>query len=250
MNAILLTVLALGGNGAAYYGGPTTQAPVDGGAYAGECDQCAGGGRHGHHGEHQGLLGTMPQSCYDPSFGCYTSSRHMQRYPAFHGTFYRRAYNYRNYFDYPWHAGLHEPTSHFSYHVPGEQPTEVVPAPQPEPPVASFLPRPAYRPTVRQTTVADDEVPMPTPRKVYSQFDRTSRATVESQPTLAQPRSLAAVIESAKVGLPLATPKAEPTPAAKPQPLAPVVEAQEAGPTPAKPLAPIVESSELRKLPR
>lgn len=41
----------------------------------------------------------------------------MNRYPAFHGTFYRDAYNYRNYFDYPWHAEMHEPTSQFSYNT-------------------------------------------------------------------------------------------------------------------------------------
>ena len=26
----------------------------------------------------------MPQSCYNPSFGCYANTRHMHRYPAFH----------------------------------------------------------------------------------------------------------------------------------------------------------------------
>lgn len=58
----------------------------------------------------------MPQTCYSPRFGCYPgNNREMHRYPAFHGTFYRRPYNYRNLFDYPWHAELHEPTSHLSY---------------------------------------------------------------------------------------------------------------------------------------
>jgi hypothetical protein len=69
-----------------------------------------------------GVFGPMPQSCYQPTYGCYNGqSRYMNRYPAFHGTYYRRPYNYRNYFDYPWHAGLHEPTSHFSSSVPAEQ---------------------------------------------------------------------------------------------------------------------------------
>jgi len=64
----------------------------------------------------------------------------MHRYPAFHGTYYRAAYNYRNYFDYPWHAALHEPTSMFSYHVPGEAPGAEIP--RPEPAAASVAPRP------------------------------------------------------------------------------------------------------------
>ena len=65
----------------------------------------------------RGKYGPEPASCYQPNYGCYPGSRFMHRYPAFHGTYYRRPYNYRNVFDYPWHAGLHEPTSHFSYNV-------------------------------------------------------------------------------------------------------------------------------------
>ena len=83
-----------------------------------------GGGSHAHHGHCRFIAdhgGPMPQTCYSPRYGCYFgNNRHMHRYPAFHGTFYRRPYNYRNTFDYPWHAALHEPTSHFSYHVPPE----------------------------------------------------------------------------------------------------------------------------------
>ena len=130
MNAILLTVFALSGaDASAIYGGGE---PI--GGYVDGCDASAdGGGRHGHHHGRGGYLGPMPQSCYNPSFGCYPSTRFTHRYPAFHGTYYRAAYNYRNYFDYPWHAGLHEPTSHFSYHVPGEAPAgEVVPRPTPD----------------------------------------------------------------------------------------------------------------------
>ncbi len=129
MNAILLTVFALSGaDAAAIYGGGE---PV--GGYMDGCEECAGGGQGHRHGQRGGCLGPMPQSCYNPSFGCYPSTRFMHRYPAFHGTYYRAAYNYRNYFDYPWHAGLHEPTSHFSYHVPGEAPAgEVVPRPMPD----------------------------------------------------------------------------------------------------------------------
>ncbi len=60
--------------------------------------------------------GPEPQTCYAPRFGCYPgNNRFMHRYPAFHGTYYRQAYNYRTLFDYPWHASLHEPTSLFSY---------------------------------------------------------------------------------------------------------------------------------------
>jgi hypothetical protein len=136
MNAILLTVLALGGADASMgYGG-------DAGGY---CDQCnadsCGRGRHCSH--RGGLLGPMPQSCYNPSFGCYPSTRFMHRYPAFHNTYYRAAYNYRQYFDYPWHAGLHEPTSMFSYHTPGERAVRELPEPLPD--RASALPRGATR---------------------------------------------------------------------------------------------------------
>jgi len=81
----------------------------------------------------EGVFSPMPQSCYQPRYGCYSgASRFTHRYPAFHGTFYRRPYNYRNYFDYPWHATLHEPTSHFSFNVPREQrvsPRDAAPIP-------------------------------------------------------------------------------------------------------------------------
>jgi len=105
------------------------------GGYGGECDECNnGGGRHHHgnlNGGARGWCGPMPQSCYNPSFGCYPSTRFMHRYPAFHNYYYRSAYNYRHYSDYPWHAGLHEPTSMFSYHVPGENPGQALPVPIP-----------------------------------------------------------------------------------------------------------------------
>jgi hypothetical protein len=140
MNAILLTVLALGGaDSAAMFGG---HHGGGGDAYCDQCDACSdGGGGHHQKGYRGGWLGNMPQSCYNPSFGCYPSTRFMHRYPAFHGNYYREAYNYRNYFDYPWHAGLHEPTSHFSYHVPGEAPAAAAP-PQPVPSAASLVPPP------------------------------------------------------------------------------------------------------------
>jgi hypothetical protein len=130
MHAIVITMLALAGADARMsYGGGEG---ADSASYMDGCDECGNGHMHGHHlGTHGCYLGPMPQSCYNPSYGCYPSTRFMHRYPAFHGTYYRAAYNYRNYFDYPWHAGLHEPTSHFSYHVPGEAPLQAVPAPAP-----------------------------------------------------------------------------------------------------------------------
>jgi hypothetical protein len=133
MNAILLTVIALtGGGGNAI-------------SYGDSCDTCndGGHGRHGHHARHHcDWLGPMPQSCYNPSFGCYANTRFMHRYPAFHGYYYRNAYNYRHYFDYPWHAGLHEPTSHFSYNVPGAAQGESVVPPAPAPDPSAEAPRP------------------------------------------------------------------------------------------------------------
>jgi hypothetical protein len=68
----------------------------------------------------------------------------MHRYPAFHGTFTREAYNYRQYFDYPWHATPHEPTSMFSYNVEGESPA-AAPPPVPVPATAGNEPTPDRR---------------------------------------------------------------------------------------------------------
>lgn len=120
MNALVLTLLSVAG-GDIHAGG--------------ECANCGQTGLH--HGREipggvKGWCGPMPQSCYNPSFGCYSNTRFMHRYPAFHNTYYRSAYNYRNYFDYPWHAGMHEPTSMFSFNV-GQQggPVDVIPTPEP-----------------------------------------------------------------------------------------------------------------------
>lgn len=84
----------------------------------------------------------MPQTCYSPRYGCYPgNSRYIHRYPAFHGAYYRRPYNYRNAFDYPWHAEMHEPTSLFSYNTydpalesieMGENYSQVLPGGEPE----------------------------------------------------------------------------------------------------------------------
>ena len=78
-------------------------------------------------------LGPMPQTCYAPRFGCYPgNNRHMHRYPAFHGYYYRQPYNYRHLFDYPWHATPHEPQPLYGYRaavVPSDEP---IPAPIPQ----------------------------------------------------------------------------------------------------------------------
>ncbi len=53
---------------------------------------------------------SMPQTCYSPSFGCYPGNgRDIQRYPPFHGSYYRRAYNYRQLYEWPWVAEPHQP---------------------------------------------------------------------------------------------------------------------------------------------
>lgn len=55
-------------------------------------------------------FGPMPQTCYQPRYGCYPGNpRTIHRYPAFHGYYYRNPYNYRHYFEYPWHAQPNEP---------------------------------------------------------------------------------------------------------------------------------------------
>ncbi|MDA7950307.1 MAG: hypothetical protein MPJ24_02380 [Pirellulaceae bacterium] len=81
-------------------------------------EKCGRQGLRGRNPNRMKKLGPMPQTCYSPTFGCYPgNSREIHRYPAFHGTYYRKPYNYRNLFDYPWHADLHEPVSLFTYNV-------------------------------------------------------------------------------------------------------------------------------------
>lgn len=71
--------------------------------------------------EQRWFCGPMPQTCYEPRYGCYPgNARTNHRYPAFHGSYYRSPYNWRNAFDYPWHAEPHEPTSLFSYQTEAE----------------------------------------------------------------------------------------------------------------------------------
>ena len=80
------------------------------------------------HGALHVKFGPMPQSCYLQHYGCYPgSSRGMHRYPAFHGSFYRRPYNYRNVFDYPWQADLHEPIPLVPYDVNNQETNRELP---------------------------------------------------------------------------------------------------------------------------
>ncbi|MGD9649134.1 MAG: hypothetical protein AB7U73_25710 [Pirellulales bacterium] len=131
-----LLVLLLAGTPSQYGDGTTTTEVVGSsmsdGDYDSGCESCSscdsggcsscggcGRGRCGGCCDDYGWIrraGPMPQTCYNPRFGCYSgNNRFMHRYPAFHGYYYRNPYNYRNLFDYPWHAELHEPTSLFSY---------------------------------------------------------------------------------------------------------------------------------------
>ena len=173
MNAVLLTLLAsIGGTNG---GGYIVSEPGLGhgeASYASmgeECGDCNAGMhrcRHGHcgkgHAPRGGWLGMMPQTCYNPRFGCYDGDRYNHRYPAFHGTYYRRPYNYRNLFDYPWHADLHEPTSNFAYNVNEPSATIVVPpgpGPTPVLPDDGVGPAPGYGPDLPPRSA----VPVPVP---------------------------------------------------------------------------------------
>lgn len=130
MNVILLTVLVLGGNG-----GSQVSLGSEQGGYS-QCEECVDG-HAGHFANHKAkkyakppcfwFMGPMPQTCYEPPYGCYNGSRWNHRLTAFHGNYYRKPYNYRNVFDYPWHAELHEPTSQFSYQVTGDTGEEILP---------------------------------------------------------------------------------------------------------------------------
>jgi hypothetical protein len=142
MHAVLLTVLALAGGDGGYPMADHNVAPA---GFHGGCDSCGGG----YGGRYKQPHWMMPQTCYNPKFGCYGADRHMNRYPAFHGTYYRRPYNYRNVYDYPWHAELHEPTSHFSYHVNAQQ----QPQPAGQPPVPGAI---QYSPAPMSASASQD----------------------------------------------------------------------------------------------
>jgi hypothetical protein len=54
---------------------------------------------------------TRPTWVYEPPyFTCYSHHRNrLDCYPGFHEQYYRRPYNYRVLFDYPWHEDVHGP---------------------------------------------------------------------------------------------------------------------------------------------
>ena len=134
MHAAVLTILLVAGASGDVPGSSgTSSAGYQDSGSGGGCSNCGGAGESGGCGERfscGGLFGggngeygsccneNMPQDCYNYSYGCYPGNdRRVHRYPAFHGSYYRKPPNYRNLFDYPWHADLHEPTSLFSYNV-------------------------------------------------------------------------------------------------------------------------------------
>jgi len=92
---------------------------------------------------------SMPQTCYSPSYGCYPGNgRDIQRYPPFYGTYYRRAYNYRQLQEWPWMAEPHEPVGFTAPCLAGPvapsvpYPTPFVEEPMPSP---ETIPRPPVR---------------------------------------------------------------------------------------------------------
>jgi len=96
-----------------------------GSAIVGNC------GRHGVTSWCRDWCGPMPQTCYGPRYGCYAgSSRTIHRYPAYHGYYYRKPYNYRHYYEYPWHATPHNPQAFFTYRPEIEGQDITVPTPQ------------------------------------------------------------------------------------------------------------------------
>ena len=108
---------------------PGTDAYANGEDFA--CQgECGSVGEYSHRNCLKDWFGPMPQTCYAPRYGCYPgNNRHMNRYPAFHGNYYRKPYNYRQLFDYPWHAAPHEPMGYFLYHT--EQTGDEILAPMP-----------------------------------------------------------------------------------------------------------------------
>ena len=120
MHAALFTLLITVGTADPAYETVQQTAMLPGSPHGSPGETCGGAqaGLQGYH--HRSWVGDwfgpMPQTCYQPRFGCYSgSSRTIHRYPAFHGYYYRQPYNYRHYFDYPWHAAPHEPQGYFTY---------------------------------------------------------------------------------------------------------------------------------------
>ena len=114
----------------------------DAGGYGADGSHVAADGYDSYNGQTwcQDWWDPMPQTCYNPTFGCYAGAgRTMHRYPAFHGYYYRSPYNYRHDFEYPWHALPHHPEDFYIYRQEREdyrqdkRGPEIVPTPQAEP---------------------------------------------------------------------------------------------------------------------
>ena len=198
MQALLFTLIA--------FGGVNSHTASEEGCSESGCKSCRSGALAAHCAAPKGgVMGMMPQTCYAPRYGCYPGTeRYTNRYPAFHGSFYRAAYNYRNYFDYPWHAEPHEPTSMFSYET--EHEVEDAPAPMITPG------EPTRTPAVQRTIP-----PQPAPAKRSSpqssvksaEYVRTGRETLAPivEPAVARANNLAT---------PQIAPSVHSTPALKP----------------------------------
>jgi hypothetical protein len=85
-----------------------------------------------------------------PYFNCYSRHRNwLDCYPGFHEQHYRRPYNYRVLFDYPWHENLHGPVPNGSVcgeawaHAPAIEP--LAPHRRDPPPGSARRPAPATR---------------------------------------------------------------------------------------------------------
>jgi hypothetical protein len=156
MHAALLTILVVAGADAparAVVGQSTVfpAAMVSSCSECGDvgCTDCSSGavGSCGGYGGRSWCCdwwGPMPQTCYNPRFGCYAGAgRTMHRYPAFHGYYYRSPYNYRHYYEYPWHASPHDPQAFLTYGSEIEVQEIIVPTPPSEIGPAAPVPMPA-----------------------------------------------------------------------------------------------------------
>lgn len=162
MHIALLTALIVAGAGQPVYGPsdqPTMVASEPG--FGPECAGCQEGCSEdvGHAKPVRKCLadwfGPMPQTCYQPRFGCYPGNgRDIQRYPAFHGYYYRSPYNYRHYFDYPWHAMPHEPQGYYST---AASVIENGPVPTPDPGMSPPVPTPAPMPAPAPLPPGDNQ---------------------------------------------------------------------------------------------
>ena len=192
MNLMMITLLTVGS--------AVGQVPVAGHGsaaveeYSEDCyDADRRAGISDHLRNKRAIHNTAPQTCYSPRYGCYHSNeRHMHRYPAFHGTFYRQAYNYRNYFDYPWHAQPHEPTSLFSYDVGEDQP-------EPEAPKAPTPQARRLEPAVRPQAAAPTK-PAASPATAKAVTAPATAKSPGSSPTVSQSAYKAPASASRRIG--------------------------------------------------